>query len=443
MQKVEALDDQTTQALLADNRRRTLAVTAATRLAAGVCFLVVGIAWTGSKHMSMGLLALPLSIYVAMASVAFARVPGVVGRRLSTVMPFFDIALSFLVFRNALLADAPYAASWAVVSLAVYTLVVALTGLSMTVWLVAILTGTAILAEVSFLHLAGHHVWPMLISALALGFVAAATSAVSRKTVQAFRHAQETALALDSLAEARNLNRELEQLQREKDSLLELIVHDMRGPVGAALLSVEYMAMELKKQPRRAELLEAADDALSTLGSLSGMISQILDTSKLESGRLTLRLEIAGLRALIEKAVQEAMPRAHGRNIKLDFDAHETVQAAVDLRLMPRALEVLLTHSLRHTTEGGRVLVAATTASGETLISIHANAPAIPAEAREHAFDKFPVADPEARRTSAWGLGLYFCRLVASAHQGTVALEQVDGWAVSYVIRLPSPTRPA
>jgi signal transduction histidine kinase len=39
---------------------------------------------------------------------------------------------------------------------------------------------------------------------------------------------------------------------------------------------------------------------------------------------------------------------------------------------------------------------------------------------------------------SGWGLGLYFCRLVVSAHQGSIALEDVDGWSTSFVIRLPA-----
>ena len=121
-------------------------------------------------------------------------------------------------------------------------------------------------------------------------------------------------MALMSLAKLQEQHQQLELLQREKDALLEIIVHDMRSPVGAALLSLEYLAIELKKHPSQASLLEATDDALSTLNSLSGMITQILDMSKLESGRLTLRLDFADLRPILEAVVQEATPRARGRS---------------------------------------------------------------------------------------------------------------------------------
>jgi two-component system heavy metal sensor histidine kinase CusS len=442
MEKVEVLADQATARVPDENPRRALVITATIRLAAGVGFLGVGIAWTGAKAMSVEVVVLPLIAYVALAIFALAGAKTTIARRLFWVTPLFDIALAFVILRGGLLFDAPFAASWAVISLGVFTLIVALAGLSMPPWLVAAVAGLAVAAELALLRLAGHNGWPMLVSALTLGFVAAATSVVPRKTAQLLRQSQKTALALDSLARVQNQNQELEQLQREKDSLLELIVHDMRSPVGAALLSIEYIAMEIKKQPNQMALLESTDDALSTLNNLSAMISQILDTSKLESGRLTLRFEIAALRTMVESSVRAATPRARGRHITLEFEAHEDVKAGVDLRLLPRALDVLLTYCLRHTSEGGRVLVAATAAGTETRLSVHATAPAFPAVEREHAFDKFPLVAHESRRTSAWGLGLYFCKLVASAHQGSIALEEVDGWPLSFVLRLPASKAP-
>jgi two-component system sensor histidine kinase ResE len=84
------------------------------------------------------------------------------------------------------------------------------------------------------------------------------------------------------------------------------------------------------------------------------------------------------------------------------------------------------------------MVLAATSTASETRISLHTTAPPIPAAEREKVFDKFPPAEPEARRKSPWGLGLYFCKLVVSSHQGTIALEDVDGWPTSFVIRLPS-----
>jgi signal transduction histidine kinase len=280
--------------------------------------------------------------------------------------------------------------------------------------------------------------WPMTMAAFALTFVAVATSAVPRNGAAALLRAHDAATTRLSLASLQEQHQKLELMQREKDALLEVIVHDMRSPVGAALLSIDYLALELKKHPSQASLLEATDDALSTLNSLSGMISQILDMSKLESGQLTLRLDFADLRPILAATVHDTAPRARARSIAMDFDAPEGLKAAVDLRLFQRVLEVLTTHSLRHTLEGGHILLVARAGADELRVSIHSTAPAIPNPERQHLFDKFSLTEGEPRRKSAWAVGLYFCRLVAAAHQGSISMEEFDGWPTSFVIRLPA-----
>jgi len=362
------------------------------------------------------------------------------------VLPFLDIGVAFLVLRRGISADGEtpsFRASWGVTGLGVYTLIVALAGLSMPTRLVVFLTPLAAVAEVWILHMAGLSNWPMSMTIFALAFVAVATSAVPRNAALALSREHQAATALMSLAKLQKEHQKLELMQREKDALLEIIVHDMRSPVGAALLSLEYLALELKRHPSQAPLLEATDDALGTLNSLSGMISQILDISKLESGKLTLRLDFADLRPMLEATVRDAIPRAQARSIALDFDAPEGMTAAVDLRLFPRALEVLATHSLRHTLEGGRILLVASAGTDNIRVSIHSTAPALPAPERQHLFDKFPLTDGASRRKSAWSVGLYFCRLVAAAHQGSISLDDVDGWPTSFVIHLPTQRKPA
>ncbi|HEY5284748.1 MAG TPA: HAMP domain-containing sensor histidine kinase, partial [Polyangia bacterium] len=203
--------------------------------------------------------------------------------------------------------------------------------------------------------------------------------------------------------------------------------------------SLEYLTLELKKHPSQAHLLEATDDALSTLNSLSGMISQILDMSKLESGRLTLRLDVATLRPMLAATVLATAQRSRSRSIAVDCAAPEDLKAALDLRLFPRVLEILTNYFLRHTPEHGRILLVATSGAGEVRVSIHSTAPELPSAERLHLFDKFlPLATNEPRRTSAAGVGLYFCRLVAAAHHGTISVDDVDGWPMSIVIRLPA-----
>jgi len=432
--------------MLGHSRERALALTATIRVVAMMVFLGIGIAWTFKLGMPPWILSWPLAAYLALAVLAFVYRRRALTMRLSWILLFLDVGVAFLVHRLGISADGGlphFMADWGVTGLCVYTLIVAVAGLSMPARLVVPLTLLSTVAELEILHLAGLSYWSMAMAMFALTFVAVATSLVPRNAEAALSRGQQAATAMMSLAKLQEQHKQLELLQREKDTLLEIIVHDMRSPVGAALLSLEYLALELKKHPSQAPLLDATDDALGTLNSLSGMISQILDVSKLESGQITLRLDFAELRPILEATVREASPRGRTRSIAVDFDAPEGLTAAVDLRLFPRALEVLITHSLRHAPERGRILLVASAGTNEIRVSIHSTAPTIPNPERQRMFDKFPPTGAEPRRTSAWGVGLYFCRLVAAAHQGTISLDDVDGWPTSFVIHLPTHSKPA
>lgn len=426
------------------SRVHALAASGALRLASATVLLCVAAGWTFIGGVDLGFVLLPMLAYVALAATAFLCRRRPFAQRLSTLMPFLDIALAFVVHRHGMTTFPAIAASWAISSLGVYTMIVAIVGLSLSVRMVAVVTLLSVAAQWFLLSVpdgsfdSPGSTLPSAIATFTLAFVAIATSTVPRMVEAALHQEQQAAAAGESLAKAQEQNRKLGLLQREKDALFEVIVHDMRSPVGAAMLSLEYLSMELKKQSAQPPLLEATDDALSTLNTLSGMIGQILDTGKLEDGRITLRLERAELRPLLENTKRAIAPRAGGRSITVELEASEGLDAAVDLRLFPRALEAVATHVLRHTPEGTRMRLLATKGRGEVLVSLHSSAPAVPLDERERIFEKFPFGEADTRRAPGWGLGLYFCRLVVSAHQGSIAFADVEGWPSSYVIRLPS-----
>ena len=423
--------------------QRAFKLAAGFRLGAVGVLLAIGLAWTMSRNMSPSIAVWPLCAYLVVAAPGFAfrRRPGVL--RFAGVFPFLDGALAFWVHLQGIHVDRAYpplVAGWCVSSVCAYVLILALAGISSSarsVRTMTVLTVLAVAAEIGLLHLAGLSPWATAVAVLALVFIAFASSVHSRATAAARNQEEQAALVRNSLAKLQQEHQRLELVQREKEALLETIVHDMRSPVGAALLSVEYLAIELRKDARNGTMIEATDDALGTLNSLSRMISQILDMSKLESGRLTLRFDLAEVRPVLEHAIAEASPRAKARSISLDLQAHENLKAALDMRLFPRALDALLTYTLRHTPEHGRILVVASQGPSEIRASIHSTAPALPENERSRLFDRFPLTANEPRRQPTSGIGLYFCRLVAEAHQGTVALEDVDGWSTSIVIHLP------
>jgi signal transduction histidine kinase len=279
----------------------------------------------------------------------------------------------------------------------------------------------------------------VLLACCVLGLAAGIGVIIFDRTSRLVRETAEIEASRHQLADTRAQYAQLAHLQRDKDSLVQLIVHDMRGPLSAAILSLEFISRELKRQGATRDMLEASEDALNSSTNVANMITQILDTTKLEEGRITLNIEPVSTREMLELARQQVLSRAQSKDISITVDAPDTLFMMADRRLFPRLLDNLLSNALRYSPAQGRILMVATESGGEVVLSIHNTGKVIPLPDRERIFAKFQQGDAETNRLFGWGLGLYFCRLVVEAHSGRIAVEDVVGWSTSFVIHLPLP----
>jgi signal transduction histidine kinase len=109
-----------------------------------------------------------------------------------------------------------------------------------------------------------------------------------------------------------------------------------------------------------------------------------------------------------------------------------------DTRILLRVFENLLSNSIRHAPSGGQILLAATRDGSVCRLSVHNNGVPIEVLDRERIFAKFQQGGNDSARLGGWGLGLYFCRMVLEAHDGTIAVEDHPEWPTSFVMRVPA-----
>jgi signal transduction histidine kinase len=167
------------------------------------------------------------------------------------------------------------------------------------------------------------------------------------------------------------------------------------------------------------------------------MIHDLLDISRLEAHALELKAQPVELPVLLE-AVQRALsPQAHTRGIHLSIRAPERLPASLDRGLLTRALENLASNALRYTPRGARIELSAREEGGALVLTVNNDGEPIAEHLRARIFEKFEQGEGDQRR-AGWGLGLYFCGLVAGAHGGSIAVESLPGWATSFVMRLPA-----
>jgi two-component system sensor histidine kinase/response regulator len=242
--------------------------------------------------------------------------------------------------------------------------------------------------------------------------------------------------------ELRRQKRELQQsydklrkLETLRDSLVHMIVHDMRSPLSVILGNLELARMQLL--PKRAA--ECIGSAMNGTETLLTMVSTLLDISKMESGQMTLEFSAVNIRELAGETIRMVAPLRGQRMIALDI-TEEVAPFAGDADLIRRVLQNLIGNALKFTDgETGVITVRIENVTeGKVRVSVRDNGPGIPPEYREKVFDKF--CQVEARKQGhmySTGLGLTFCKLAVEAHGGRIGLESDVGKGSTFWFELP------
>jgi signal transduction histidine kinase len=210
----------------------------------------------------------------------------------------------------------------------------------------------------------------------------------------------------------------------------------MKGPLSSVLGFVELVAMQLGAKPEAQGQVKHLKTALSQGRRLLEMIESLLAIARLERGAVTARREEIDVLPLLQSVVNAQTARAQQQGTLIGAQAEPDLRAAFDKDLIQRVLENLVGNALAHTKEGDRVELAAALDAGELVLAVRNSGPHIPDEVRGNLFERFVTSAKPGRGNV--GLGLYFCRLVAEAHQGTIRVEDAAGWSVSFVVRVPA-----
>ncbi len=174
---------------------------------------------------------------------------------------------------------------------------------------------------------------------------------------------------------------------------------------------------------------------------LSGMVEDLFELSRIESGTLSLTLDRIETGDLVSDTVASMEAIARVRGVRLTGEAERPLLIRADARELSRALANLVTNGIRHTPEGGRVRVTAAAEAGGVLMTVTDGCGGIPEADLESVFDvawrgskaRTPGADGGA------GLGLAIVRGIVEAHQGRVSVVNIEG-GCRFEVRLPALT---
>lgn len=226
------------------------------------------------------------------------------------------------------------------------------------------------------------------------------------------------------------------RLTAESDRLyrnvLSSVSHELRTPIAA----MKGAASTLLDSPRitaeqRDELLR---EILLSSDRLNGLVEDLLDMQRIESGHLRPRLEWCDAADLIERAVSDRKSVLAGRGVEIHVKSPSPL-VHVDAVLMIQALGNLLANAARHSLPGHPIHIGFAMDAGAALFFVEDEGPGIPVEERDRIFQKF-YRSPSSGPGGA-GLGLSIVRGFVEAHGGSVAVRDRAGGGSRFELRFP------
>ncbi|WP_258222954.1 sensor histidine kinase KdpD, partial [Microbacterium sp. HMWF026] len=215
-------------------------------------------------------------------------------------------------------------------------------------------------------------------------------------------------------------------------ALLSAVSHDLRRPLAAAVASLGGLRAagdQLSDDDRR-ELLETADESLATL---SVLVTDLLDVSRVQAGVLAVSLTATDAAGVVLMALDELDLGPDDVELALDPDLP---LLRADPVLLQRVLVNVLTNAQRYTPDGERVRIATSRLGGTAEIRVIDHGPGIAADRREDMFSPFQrLGDTD--NTAGLGLGLALSRGFAEGMGGTLTPEDTPGGGLTMVVALP------
>ena len=234
----------------------------------------------------------------------------------------------------------------------------------------------------------------------------------------------------------RQLIRQVSDLETEKQQLLELqrlrqetsdlIIHDLRNPLGSVSLALNMLEMVLPEEIL-SDNRSVLDVAHASIDRLMRLVESLLDVSRMEAGEAQFNFAPLDLAGLVTGVTGHMLIPAD-RRITIQHNLPPSLPLVLgDRDKLERVLQNLVDNALKYTLDGGTVTVGVELQSSEVTLSVTDTGPGIPEDQRKRIFERFAQVAGDKRARRGFGLGLSYCRLAVEAHGGRIWAEPGPG----------------
>jgi signal transduction histidine kinase len=236
-------------------------------------------------------------------------------------------------------------------------------------------------------------------------------------------------------------NEKLADLNRLKDVFLATATHELKSPIASVLAYADLLEDEDARLSRE-QAREFVTRLRAEAQRLLALVDDILDLSRLETGKLHLKSRDVSPAELVKGAVETSRPLARKLGVEVVNEVGGELGAlALDEVRLRQAVGILLSGALHRSSKGGRVHLRAKDDHGYCRIEVADDGPAIPPAQATHLFELFQSGVPEGAEATRAGVGisLHLVRRLVEMHGGHVGVDSGVREGNVFWIRLPAP----
>ena len=231
---------------------------------------------------------------------------------------------------------------------------------------------------------------------------------------------------------------ELKDAHQRKDEFLATLAHELRNPLAPIRNAIEIMRLAGNDHATTSQVREIMERQVRQMVRL---VDDLLDLSRISSGKIDLQLELLEIHKVIESAVETSKPHIEGAHHRLiqEWTSQKKLSIRGDAVRLTQIISNLLNNAAKYTPEGGMIWLTVEQDALDVVIRVKDNGVGIPPAMLPRIFDIFTQVDRSLKRAQGGlGIGLSLVRKLVAMHCGSVVgFSEGEGKGCEFVVRLP------
>lgn len=229
---------------------------------------------------------------------------------------------------------------------------------------------------------------------------------------------------------AESLTRYTHSIAQTKERFLAILGHDLRTPIGAILMSAQFMADTGDRSEQELKVVKTVERSARRMNE---MVSNLIDFARTRFGdTIPVEPREMDVGAMLRDVVSE-VGASHPKS-KPQLETSGPLRGEWDCERLTQAVTNLISNAVEHGSDSGPIKVAARGSDREVVITVQNEGPPIPRSRLGRIFEAGTTNDPDRRHL---GLGLYIVDRIVAAHGGTVDVQSSEEHGTAFTVRLP------